>query len=372
VALMALAASLAMAACGSSRSTGGGSPAGIPGKAVKLIDFANFSDDTALLVGLQKGLSASAQKAGINLHTYNNNGDAGTALSNARLMVLDKPDAILEFNPVSDAGQRLGQMFDTAKVPCVAITITFPGCAWFNQSDAVLAQEMAQTMAASIKAKGWTGANTEVLLLGNPQAGPSVAVWLWDVYADLSKRVPGMTPKSASSFSMQTTTIGKSGLQVDAGNNLQNAYSATRTALQTIPASKHLLVFTINDDVSLGALRAIKAAGRSDDTMMTGFGGDPQAIAQLRTNPAWVAESSTFVTLWGEYLIALGDAIGQGIKAPTLTLAPEAVLTKANVNNYYSHGSNPEPTSLPPLAPQDSFLLKTGVLQKFHNIKGLG
>jgi len=46
------------------------------------------------------------------------------------------------------------------------------------------------------------------------------------------------------------------------------------------------------------------------------------------------------------------------------------VMTKDTVGKYFKPGSD-EPIGLPPLAPEDQYLIKTGVLQKFHNIEGL-
>ncbi len=363
---------VALAGCGATSSTakGAGGPGNKSTAATKTMDFANFSDSGALFQGLQNGLVSAAKEAGFKMDTYNNNDSGSTTLSNAHLMALNKPYAVLEYNPISDAGTRLGQVFNQSNTACVAVNIPFPGCAWFNQSDSALADQLAVVMAKLMKQRGWDGSNTTAVLLINPTAGPAVNIGIWDDYAALAKAVPGMTQKSASSFTAQTTKIGQTGLQVNAGNTLNSAYTAMQQALETIPANRNIVVFSIDDDLTVGAYRALKQANRANRAMVTGFGGDSQALAALRSNPSWVAEEDSFFTNWGEYLLALAVALHHGVKPPHLTLSPEAILTKANVNNYYAPGSS-EPKQLPAVPPQDSFLLKTGVLQKFGNIKGV-
>lgn len=360
-------AALLLTACGSSTT----SKSATSTKTPHTVDFANFSDSGALFVSLQHGLQTAATEAGVTLNVYNNNASEATTLSNAHTMVLDKPSAILEYDPVASTGARIGSLFTSAHIPCVAVNIPFPGCAWFNQSDSILASQLAKVMSNLMATRGWNGTNTIAVLLESAAAGPAVNVAVWDDYADLAKVVPHMAQKAASTFSAQTTTIGSTGLQVNAGNSLATAYTAMKNALQTIPSSRHIVVFSVDDDMTLGAYRALQNTGRSGNAMITGFGGDPQAIEALRSNPAWVADESSFFANWGQYLLALATAVAEGIRPPHLTVSPEVILTKKNVNTYFPAGTTAAPKMLPALAPQDKFLLKTGVLQKFHDILGL-
>ena len=107
------------------------------------------------------------------------------------------------------------------------------------------------------------------------------------------------------------------------------------------------------------------------NSIVAGLGSDEASRAQLRSNPQWVAEGDLFPYMWGEYLMAMGVAMKMGIKPPALTKTPQVVMTKDTVGKYFKPGSN-TPIGLPPLAPEDQYLLKTGVLQRFHNIPGVG
>jgi ribose transport system substrate-binding protein len=119
----------------------------------------------------------------------------------------------------------------------------------------------------------------------------------------------------------------------------------------------------------LGAWRAITESKREANTLVAGLGGSIAALKELRSNPQWVAEGSIFTTHWGEYLIAMGVAIMNGVTPPPLTKTPQVILTKDTVDKYYD--AEGKVKLLPPLVPENMYLKDTGVLQKFGNVEGL-
>jgi ribose transport system substrate-binding protein len=56
------------------------------------------------------------------------------------------------------------------------------------------------------------------------------------------------------------------------------------------------------------------------------------------------------------------------MKTPDQTFSPQLLLTKDNVDQYYS---GTKPKQGPPLPPDDLYLKDTGILQKFGNVPGL-
>lgn len=333
------------------------------------VAFANFTDSGAIFVGLKENLEESAEKLGVEAKTYDNGGDAATTLSNANLMTLEDPDAILEYNPIPEAGDRLGKTFTGAGIPCVAVNTPIEGCAWFNQDDKVLAEDLSGVMASEMEKRKWDGTNTTIVLLSIAEAGEAVNTAVWFDYEQLATKVSGFTEKPASSIESTTTTIAPNAVQVNAGDTEATAYTAMQQALQTIPSSQNIVVMSVSDDATKGAWRAITQAGREKSALISGFGGDLDAVEGLRENPAWVAESSSFFHSWGEYLLALATALTEGVEAPELTPGPGAVITKKNVDTYYTPSG--EVKELPPLDPRAKFLEKTGVLQKFGNVQGV-
>src|SRR5262249_19805646 len=153
-------------------------------------------------------------------------------------------------------------------------------------------------------------------------------------YEDLAKMM-GLDKYTNDQITDSTTTLGKNLIQIPGqgtGNGpLEGSYTALKSVLPSLPADRHLIVFTINDDSGLGAWRAITESHRENSTMILSAGADKDGITQLRTNPHWVAEFSVFFEFWSEYLLAMGVAVKRGYKTPVQTYSPQVVLSKDNV-----------------------------------------
>ncbi|WP_180271611.1 sugar ABC transporter substrate-binding protein [Fredinandcohnia onubensis] len=330
--------------------------------------FANVTEAGPMFVELGNGVKAAAEKAGIKLKTYNNNFDGPTALNNAKLMVQDKPDLIIEYNGVEGVGKSIQQVFDESGIPSIAVNIPVPGSHWFNLSNQQLGIDTGKIVAEAAKERGWNAKNTTVIIAQSATAGYEVNNSVRYFYVTVADEL-GLEQVKPESIVPTTTTVGDHLIQVDGKSELEATYTSVKNVLQTVPKDRNILFYTVNDDSTIGGLRAIEEAGREDNTIVAGLGGSEEALKQLRDNPNWVAEGSIFMSEWGQYLIAMGVAIVNGAEPPELTPAPQVVLTKENVDEYYPNG--PKAETLPPLVEDNSYLKDAEVLQLFGNIQGL-
>ncbi len=359
-----------LAGCGSRSSAGG-----VNGGTGLSLAYANAIDSAPLFAEVKRGVVDASSTAGMKLKTYDNNLDGATALQNANLIVQAKPDVALEYNAVEGAGKSIGATFQRSKISCIAVNVATPGCAWFNLINRDLGRDTAKSVAQLAKKKGWTGRNTTVVLVQSATAGVEVNDSVRYFYTTIQDLLPGATTTTPDKITPNTTQIGPSGLQVDGKGSLDGSFTAVRNALQTIPATRNLIVYSINDDSTIGASRAVTASGRDKQVLIAGLGGGAQGLQQLRTNPSWIAEGDIFSPSWGQYLTAMAVAVKQGAKLPDITTSPQIVLTKDTVSQYY-HSDQTRPYRLPPLQPVangrgNDYLAATNVLQKFHNVEGL-
>ncbi len=332
-------------------------------------DFANILESGELFKEFGDGLVSAAELVGIRIKRYNNNNDAQLSVNNARLMIQDKPDLILEYIGIEGIGGSIARMVAQAKIPLIAINVPIPGAYWFNLVNREIGTDTANTVVPMAKAKGWTAADTTVIIVQGSSAGTEVNDCVRYFYVTVAKAMPGMDQVAPSSITPLTTRIGKSGLQVDGKGTLTDSYAAVKNVLQTLPADRHVLLYTINDNSTIGAWRAVTESQREKNTLVAGLGGSLAALKELRTNPQWVAEGSIFTSHWGQYLIAMSVAIMHGVKPPPLTKTPQVILTKDNVEKYYDAAGKVK--LLPPLVPDNQYLAATGILQNFHNVEGL-
>jgi ribose transport system substrate-binding protein len=233
----------------------------------------------------------------------------------------------------------------------------------------VLGTNTGKAIAAIMKSKGWNGSNTTFVIAQNSTVGDQNNDLERSGYLAVAHALTGFPTPALTAITATTTTLSSSAVQTDTGDEIDTACTAMKNELQSIPASRNIVVYGITDESTLGAERALSGAGRKN-VLLAGNGGDPTGLSQLRSNADWVAESSPFVPNWGEYLVAMAHALSAGMKVPADTPSPMAVLTKSNISQYYAPGSTTV-IKLPPLSAQDQYLAATGVLQKFGNVSGL-
>jgi ribose transport system substrate-binding protein len=348
---------------------GGSSPA-TTGSDKYTFDYANVFDKSPTFKTVGDDLVSQGAQVGITVRRSDNNSDCATVLSNAKVMVQEKPDVAIDWMGCEGAGPAVGKLLGDAKIPCIAVNQVIPGCPFFNLVNKDFGVQGAAIIYPLVQKAGWTPNDTTLILAAAPGAGAEVNSNSRFFYEDLAKAW-GLDMYTADQITDTTTTLGKNLIQINGqgtGNGpLEGSYTALKGVLPSIPASRHLIVFTINDDSGLGAWRAITESHRENNTMILSAGADTDGINQLRTNPHWVAEFSVFFEYWSEYLLAMGVAVKKGIKPPAQTYCPQVVLSKDNVDQYYN-GTTPK--AVPPIPDQDKYLIQTGILQKFGNIPG--
>jgi len=359
---------LLTAAVAAVTASGCSSSAGTSGAQSKTGDYSvaygELSTQGGTFVPVNQGVQKAAGVLKFQLKSYDNNFDVNTTQQNAQLIMTSSPGVIIEESPSQSIGASLSRTF--GKTPCIAMVTTIPGCSTFQLPSQALSQSLAGVIAKSMASRGWNASNTTVILLQNASAGPAVNYFPHQFYGDLARLVPGLSAPPSGGITPQTTKIGANGLQVDSQGTLSGGYQAVASALQAIPASRHLVAVGVEDDPVLGAMRAIAGSGRGSNAMLAGYGGSGDGLSQLRTNPAWVAEADIAPEAWGEYLLAMVTSMERGAKLPAVTYAPGWIVTKDTVSKYFAAGSDTA-SVLPPLTPQDQYLAKAGVLQHFSN-----
>ena len=394
VGLLVAAVSLALAGCGSAAGTNKGGASSSSGKLN--IAFANINNSSTFFNEMTLSMKAAQKVTGDNVSYYDNKSNAQTTVENAQLMVQSKPDLIVEYYGDESAATAADTIFKRAGIPCITINVRGTGyCKWFNVSNPDMCGQTGRALGTIANARGWTGRNTTVVLIAANSFGQAVNTCQGFAYAEMEKVMSGLAHiNSFKDIRMTTTKIGNTTIQIDGGGLLDKAFTNMSSALSSIPKSQNVVVYAIGDDMAVGAMRAIQQANRTKNTILGGWGNSPQALQELRSNNAWVAEGDPFYGSWGEYMLAMAPQILKNATIPTLTTSPMAVLTKDTtvpgtaivpVGKLYKNGDQ-NASLLPPLVPVESreiadagirgtvgndYLAGSGVLQKFANVQGV-
>jgi ribose transport system substrate-binding protein len=361
---------LGATACGGSNGSGGSG--GAKGKEFK-ISFSNYTESAPLFRVIHTNLDKTvrAKKAPVKIKWYDNGGDPAKMLQNTQLMISDKPDALVIY-PVSNATEGVSNLVQRSKIPCVSVNLDTKACDFLNIDNRALGEGTAKIVGQAAKQRGWNASNTTVLIGQNAAAGEQVNDCVRYFYSTIAP-ILGLQKVDPTTITPKTTKIGANALQFDGGSQLQPSFEAVKNLLPSIPADHNIILYTVNNDSTKGALRAIEDSGRGDKSklLIGGLGGDQTGIDALRKDPRWVAEGDIFVSWWGEYTVAMAQALAKGEKPPAdVTALPQVVLDKKTVDQYHKPGSV-DVKQLPPLDSSNEYLRKGGFLQVVGNVKGL-
>lgn len=365
---------LTLSACGGGGSDGGSSsPTGGDLPDPFKISMSIYTEAAPLFQVIRKNLDEqiASTDSGVEIKWYDNAGDPAKMLENVQLQIADDPSAIVVY-PVSTATQGIGKLLGDSGIKCVAMNLDVAECTFLNIDNRKLGEESAAIVGAIAKERGWNASNTTILLGQNAAAGEQVNDCVRYFYSTIAP-ILGMEEVDPLTITAETTTIGSNAIQFDGQSTLQPSFDAVKNILPSIPEDHNIILYTVNNDSTNGALRALEDAGRGGDesTLMAGLGGDEGGLNALRSDPRWVAEGDIFISYWGQYAVAASQALVRGA-TPTakVTPFPQQVLDKETVNNYYDPGST-TPKLLPALVPDNLWLADGGFLQVVGNVEGL-
>ena len=217
------------------------------------------------------------------------------------------------------------------------------------------------------QSRGWRH-NTTIIMVIAAANGREVNNGPRYFYVSTAKVLPYFKQVTPESIGPQTTTIGgKNGIQIDCKSTIDGAYAEQRTSSPRFRRAT-------TSFCTARTMTAVRAHTTRSSRPDSGTGSSPAASAQ---HPTACKSSEPIRT--GSLKARCSSRTGRlhpqrssrnrrRCKHPPLTAAPQVMLTKSNVNDYYN-GNNVK--KLPPLQSNNQYLAKYGILQKFGKIKGL-
>jgi ribose transport system substrate-binding protein len=286
-----------------------------------VIGFANLERDIPFGIEVEKGIQKNADAAGIDLQIADNRLSGPTALANAQSFVQRNVDFVIEFQTDVNFGPQVMKIFTDAGDTVIAIDIPMPGATFFG---------------ANNPKSGFMG--------GSYLATAAIAKFGADKVAK-GYYINGMLPQSGAIPAMRTEGQ-EAGFQAvlpdfpkdhiitfDSKNTMQESYTQMSNVLGRIPTGVPIMAQGINDQVALGIIQAAKQAGRTDDLIVTGNGGDETKA--LVNEPTLVASTGYFPERYGNFLIPMALETLAGKTLPPAVLMTHYMLTKSNVCKYY-------------------------------------
>ena len=354
---------------GSNPSGGGGSDhfvpfrTTVPGSAAgRRIGLIGLDQTDPFSKSVTESIKEQAQIAGAEIVYCDAENSAEVALRCARRLASQRVDAWITFQPVSSAGQAICAA-GPRDVPMISIDGSQGDC---QSARAGIDDDYAGSLVGGRVgefARQQFGCQVDtVILLGDPGHTPADRQRVVAARTALSTFCPSMgeraeeTAVQGSSPAGAPATTGTDSpvvpggptasgsgaaepggptvLELDAPGQ-QSAFDLVGKALTSVPDDGRVLVIGADDGLTLGAVRAAKAAGRLDSVYVAGIGADSRSYCEIATDAHWIGDAGSFPEKYGSLVVPyLIDLMDRRPVAPELFLRNEFIDATTIAGHY--------------------------------------
>lgn len=266
-------------------------------------------------------LVRAAEQANIELIQVSNRNDPKVAVRNARQLVRENPDLVIEFQIDESVAPAVAAQYVEAGIPAIAVDIPHPGATFFGANNYHAGLLGGRHLGRWVRSR-WRNLPDEIILIGQPRAGSVVASRVHGVLAGIQEILPELA-------------TGCPVTHLDGDGQYTVAIERVRKHLRGSKA-KHAIVGCVNDASALAAVRAFQEAGRADHCAVLGQNAEPDARTELRQDRTpLVASVGYFPERYGEALVRLALDILGGKVVPPAVFIKHQVITRDNVDHYY-------------------------------------
>ncbi len=314
---------------GSNRSAGASSTSDTSACADVTVAYATFQASNPYFAIVDKGIQAAAKKARINLYMVDNDLNADKAISNANLIAA-RPGVkvVLESNYYQAANATIAKIFERAELPVIAVDIAIPGASYYGANNKQAGELAGEGLVAAANSK-WGDGSVDLALVEN-QSGPGQEL--------IRQRTDGIVAGiKAAEPSLPVGSI----IKFEGGTSPDAAASAVSALLTAHPDAKHIIIGMLGDSNGVAAVNAAKVAGRVDQVLVAGQGGDGVGVATLEgPASAFIGTTDYRPNNYGNDLIALACDLIAGKTIPAENYIKHIFLTPENVRQYYPNGQS--------------------------------
>ena len=258
---------------------------------------------------------------GVDVLTYENELDPAKGVQNAELLVQQGAKFVnnLQISPdvndtIVDLYEENGVKYTFYAVPPATAKVPF-----ITLDDYATGYQLGVWLGEYAR-DNWDGQVDLILSVGHEAAGESVKARILGGWAGIES-VLGPIPEEKKAI-------------VDSDETVEVARKATADFLTSRPDVKYILVPSVSDPASVGAVRALEAAGKAEFAAASGLPGTPEGIDELRKGPGNSAFKVTAMTdiATQSWPIALGIYALQGGELPDVNVMQARLITADNID----------------------------------------
>jgi ribose transport system substrate-binding protein len=301
-----------------------------PGRRYK-IGYLAETGETSFYRAVSRGLSESAERAGMDLVVLNSHSSPDVALENAERLLAENVDLVMMFQSYAQVASVISTRARSRRMPLIAIEMPHPNAIYFGV-DNCHAGLTAGRYLAHWAERHWKGQVDEILLIGSHRTGSLPEARLTGSLLGINEVLPNSEQAKISTLNGDW--------------QFDMSLEAVSRHLRKSKASR-ILVSAIFDPSALGALQAFKDADRLQDCAIVGQNGSIEARLQMRKpNSRLIGSVAYFPERYGEQLVTLAlDMLTQRVPVPNAVFIKHQLITPNNLKQHY--GRELQPTKTP-------------------------
>jgi ribose transport system substrate-binding protein len=253
--------------------------------------------------------------------------DPDTSLRNAQILVNAKVDLAMIFQPNQSIGHAVADCFMQAAIPLVTIERPIQGAVYFGGNN-YQAGKLAGQELGRFAVKQWRGNFDSLVLIESPSGSTNVEARVAGVQVGI-REVLGSVDESHV-------------VHLYGHLHVESSRQAMEALLTRLPrkARTRMLISGFNDLTAVGALQAIRAAGREKDVAVVGQNATEEGRQEI-CNPAsrFIASIAYFPERYGSKMLRLALSILHHEAVPPAVFTQHVVIDCTNIHQYY-----PEPS----------------------------
>ncbi len=246
--------------------------------------------------------------------------DAETAQRNVEKLIDARVDLTLMFQPIERIGHLAADRFFHASIPFITIEIPIQGGVYFGANNFRAGRLAGQTLGRFARDK-WQGRFDRLLLLESSSASTNVQARLAGVVVGLEEKLGTVEDSRV--------------VHLDGHLHEASGCRAVSEELSRTPQGSRLLISCFNDNTAMGALAAVRAAGREPDVAIVGQNGVESRLELRKAASGLIASVAFFPERYGERLVNLALAIVSHERVPPAVYTEHVVLDHRSISRYY-------------------------------------
>jgi ribose transport system substrate-binding protein len=273
-------------------------------------------------VDLTASLRAAAEKAGADLPVFENEeNDVEGAIRNTEHMITRGTDVVIFFQPVEALGHIIADRLFSAHVPFITVERPIHGGVYYGANN-YQAGRMAGVALGRFAKTAWNGRFDRIVLVETARTNTNVQARVAGVLIGLGE-VLGEIRESQI-------------VHLDGKAHLESSEQATAGLLKTIRPGMRLLISGFNDLSAVGALRAVRAAGRESDAAIVGQNAAREGQIEIRRRKScMIASVAYFPEKFGPPIVRLAMDIAAGRQVPPAMYTNHMIVTRQNIDDIY-------------------------------------